>query len=72
MARRPITSHPSQTHRTPEVIAAEIAAVDAFEGTKKDAFEAFWERWGHPNVSDPRRTSRGLLKAAAKSRAIAQ
>ena len=50
MARRPITSHPPQTHRTPEVIAAEIAAVDAFEGTKKDAFEAFWERWGHPNA----------------------
>jgi hypothetical protein len=30
MARRAITSHPPQTHRTPEVIAAEIAAVDAF------------------------------------------
>jgi hypothetical protein len=43
-------SHPPQTHRTPEVIAAEIAAVDAFEGTKKDAFEALWKRWGHPNA----------------------
>jgi hypothetical protein len=50
MARRAITSHPPQTHRTPEVIAAEIAAVDAFEGTKKAAFAALWERWGHPNA----------------------
>ena len=50
MARRPITSHPPQTHRTPEVVAAEIAAVGDFEGTKKDAFEALWERWGHPNA----------------------
>jgi hypothetical protein len=32
------------------VIEAEIAAVDAFEGTKKAAFAALWERWGHPNA----------------------
>jgi hypothetical protein len=35
---------PPVTHRSPEVIAAEIAAVDAFKGTKKDAFEALWGR----------------------------
>jgi hypothetical protein len=46
-----ITSHPPVTHRTSEVIAAEIAAVDAFEGTKKDAFAALWKRWGHPNAA---------------------
>ena len=46
-----ITSHPPQTHRISEVIAAEVAAVDAFEGTLKDAFEALCERWGHPNAA---------------------
>ena len=46
-----ITSHPPQTHRTSEVIEAEIAAVDAFEGTKNDAFEALCERWGHSNAA---------------------
>ena len=50
-----ITSHPPQTHRTSEVIEAEIAAVDAFEGTKNDAFEALCERWGHSNAAAMKR-----------------
>ena len=33
------------------MIAAEVAAVDAFEGTLKDAFEALCKRWGHPNAA---------------------
>ena len=73
MARRAITSHPPQTHRTPEVIAAEIAAVDAFEGTKNDAFEALCERWGHSNAAAMKRfyydeRATALKSGAAKAR----